>query len=553
VCVRIESKPQISLNFNVCAGKHNNIHVAIGYGLANSIMLEGPDGVIIVDTLESVEVAREVKREFDRISGGKPVKALIYTHNHADHVFGAVEFASTGNGKTRVVNTDIVVYAHQSTATYLDRVLGVTNKIIFRRSMRQFGTYVQGTDDFINCGIGPYLLYTRNHTAGVIRPNKVFDEKLLVDICGFKLELHHCPGETEDQSVVWLPDESILLGADNMYKAFPNLYAIRGTAHRDTLKWVHSLDAMRDFKAETLVPSHTQPIVGKELVASTLKSYRDAIKYVHDQTVFHMNQGLHVDDIVQRVHLPPKLASHPYLQEFYGTVEWSVRSIFTGYLGWFSGDAKDLFPLDRQSHRERMIALAGSKELVQKQLDQAFATQDWQWALTLADVLQENSARAAALRGLASIQISANARNYLLTQALESEGLQIRPSLDQRRRVIDTAPLSNLFRAMTVNLKAAKALDTDQRIFFNFHDVNQVMLLHVHSGIADVSVECFSGVCSINSDREDDIIVKLTSKVWRDILGKRRSPVAAYISSELIVEKGSSIRLATLLKKFQSD
>ncbi|HAN26433.1 MAG TPA: MBL fold metallo-hydrolase, partial [Haliea salexigens] len=57
------------------------IHVAIGYALANVILIEGDDGVIIVDTTESLEAARTVKAEFDRITD-KPVQAIIYTHNH---------------------------------------------------------------------------------------------------------------------------------------------------------------------------------------------------------------------------------------------------------------------------------------------------------------------------------------------------------------------------------------------------------------------------------------------------------------------------------------
>ena len=35
-----------------------NVYVAIGYGLANSVMIEGEDGLVIIDTLESNEVAR---------------------------------------------------------------------------------------------------------------------------------------------------------------------------------------------------------------------------------------------------------------------------------------------------------------------------------------------------------------------------------------------------------------------------------------------------------------------------------------------------------------
>ena len=44
------------------------IHVAIGYGLANSILIEGKDGVIIVDTMESAEAAKPVNEAFKKIT-----------------------------------------------------------------------------------------------------------------------------------------------------------------------------------------------------------------------------------------------------------------------------------------------------------------------------------------------------------------------------------------------------------------------------------------------------------------------------------------------------
>ena len=36
----------------------DNIYVAAGFGLANSILIEGDDGVVIIDTMENNEVAR---------------------------------------------------------------------------------------------------------------------------------------------------------------------------------------------------------------------------------------------------------------------------------------------------------------------------------------------------------------------------------------------------------------------------------------------------------------------------------------------------------------
>ena len=68
--------------------------------------------------------------------------------------------------------------------------------------------------------------------------------------------------------------------------------------------------------------------------------FRDGIQLLHDQTVRYMNKGLYPDEITRKVLLPPYLANHPFLQEFYGTVEWSIKAVFANYMGWFSGKVK---------------------------------------------------------------------------------------------------------------------------------------------------------------------------------------------------------------------
>ena len=63
------------------------VHVAIGYALANSILIEAPEGLIVVDTTESEGAMQEVWKEFRKISD-KPLKGVIYSHSHEDHVGG---------------------------------------------------------------------------------------------------------------------------------------------------------------------------------------------------------------------------------------------------------------------------------------------------------------------------------------------------------------------------------------------------------------------------------------------------------------------------------
>ena len=67
----------------------SGVWVAIGYSLANSMLLEAPDALIVVDTTESIDSARKVAAEFRKLRPEKRVRTIVYTHNHADHTFGA--------------------------------------------------------------------------------------------------------------------------------------------------------------------------------------------------------------------------------------------------------------------------------------------------------------------------------------------------------------------------------------------------------------------------------------------------------------------------------
>lgn len=220
-----------------------------------------------------------------------------------------------------------------------------------------------------------------------MKPTHPFKDKLKVTLGGIDLELYHAPGETNDQIVVWWPEEQVLFPADNIYRAFPNLYAIRGTMSRDTLTWVKAIDLMRGLKPRIMVPQHTRPLEGSNEIMEILTAYRDAIQIVHDQTVRYMNKGLYPDEIAQIVTLPPHLASHPFLQEFYGTVEWSVKAVFCNYMGWFSGKASELHPLERKEQSKALVDLAGGPLRMEEKMKEAFIDGKFQWALQLADAM----------------------------------------------------------------------------------------------------------------------------------------------------------------------
>jgi alkyl sulfatase BDS1-like metallo-beta-lactamase superfamily hydrolase len=521
----------------------DGVHVAVGFGLANSILVEGSDGVVVVDTMESVEAARAVQSEFARITS-KPVRAIVYTHNHTDHVFGARAFATDPASPPPV-------YAHETTSHYIDRVVNVIRPAIYTRSMRMFGNYLP-PGGVVNAGIGPFLATGHGGgTLGLLRPSHTFAERLELEIAGVRLELVHAPGETDDQIFVWLPDERVLLPGDNFYRSFPNLYTIRGTPHRDLLQWVASLDAMRDRRPEHLVPSHTRPLSGADRIQDVLTDYRDAIQFVHDQTVRGMNRGLTPDELVETVRLPDHLAASPFLQEFYGTVEWSVRSVFTGYLGWFGGDAARLSPLAPDVRARRMAELAETSAPLLEHARRALEAGDAQWAAELAshavragpDEAEATRVAAAALRALGEAQRSANVRHYLLTQALELEGaVEIREADPSTlpRELIESFPIAGFLRSMSVNLDPERSADVDRVVGFRFPDTGEEFTLHVRRGVAEVRPRF---------PREPEISVRVDTRVWKEILVGVRSPAVAFASGDVEVE-GSTLDLVALLRLF---
>ena len=127
--------------------------------------------------------------------------------------------------------------------------------------------------------------------TGARMPTDVFSGRAEFELGGVRVELREAHGETEDQLFVWLPEARVLLCGDNYYRAFPNLYTLRGTRPRPVDRWIESLDRMRRLQPEVLVPSHTTPVRGRDAVARELRTYRDGIQWVRDAVVRGAKRG----------------------------------------------------------------------------------------------------------------------------------------------------------------------------------------------------------------------------------------------------------------------
>ena len=400
-----------------------NVYQAFGFAASNVYMVIGVDGIIIIDTSETTTAAKNILAEFRKITS-LPVKAIILTHSHRDHVSGASVFAEGENpeilASDKSSEDPLIVATEHPRAT----------RAMQMRTKRQFGIGLSYPEEIIGIGVGPGDRPLKGMGEGILKPSrKIAEDGETVELCGVSLQLIMAPGETPDHMVVWYPEKKILFSGDNFYRSFPNLYAIRGTEYRDFDTWANTMDLLLSFKPEVLAPGHTKAIFGFQNITAVLGDYRDAIRHVVNETRNGMDAGLTIDDLAHSVKLPENLANKPHLREYYGRVDFAVRAYFVGTMGWFDGNPTSLSSLSPRDEAERFIKLAGGPDKVKSEVNKARSKGDYQWALQLIDRLicstedtnDLNKLKAKILRQHAVSQINCPTRHYYIQYAKELE------------------------------------------------------------------------------------------------------------------------------------
>lgn len=523
------------------------VWVALGFDLANVALIHTLEGNIIVDAGMSPAKALEIKSALEREAPSGPVKALIYTHSHIDHVGGASIWVEEGTQ----------IWATEGFSQHLLKQYGLFREAERRRGLRQFGMRVDLKS--LPCSaIGPRPDMEAAEKTGVLFPTNFFRGRKEIQLGGLRLDLVEAHGETHDHLFVWIPEDRTLLCGDNFYWSFPNLYTLRGTSPRPVEDWIQSLDSMRSLGAEHLVPGHTRPVHGKEEIATVLRDYRDAIQWVRDEVVRGANLGLDMDTLVEEVKLPPHLAKQPQNRELYGQVDWSVRAVYTNNLGWFDERAQRLYPLSHVDAARREVQLMGGPQKLLNLAAVALEEADPRWAIHLLSKLKESGLAqdktleelkellAASYERLAQEIPNSNGRGYLLESVQElRQGIlkTSRPAADPR--FLEQIPLPHLFSLMSTALAPEKAMDLEECLAFVFPDEARRFNLTVRRGIAEV----WEGE-PLPGTPEPLAVLTMNSVDFRRILFKLANPASLYLKGRISVQ-GSWLQALAFLTKFR--
>ncbi|PYX51651.1 MAG: hypothetical protein DMG79_02655 [Acidobacteria bacterium] len=353
----------------------------------NVYLVKTPAGNVIIDTA-AADQAPIAKKILTAESQGL-IKYIILTHGHADHIGGIDLWKQPG---TQIIaQRNYVEFVNY--VTRLEGFFAPRNAAAFNRAPHEAGPWAGNFGAKIDSTI-------------------FFDETYKFTLGGIEFDLFSTPGETPDHLTVWIPAYKAAFIGDNYAgigipepNSFPNLYAIRGTKPRWALDWIKSLDTVLGLKPEIVLNGHGDPIVGNAEITRRLKRYRDAIQYVHDETVKGMNSGKDVFTLMQEIKLP---ASYE-LSEVFGKVSWSVRGIYDGYAGWYDMNPANMYELPPSSVYPDLVKLAGGPEAITRLALVKVEADNPVEALHLTDIVlasdQNNSAALnARIKALESLQ-----------------------------------------------------------------------------------------------------------------------------------------------------
>jgi alkyl sulfatase BDS1-like metallo-beta-lactamase superfamily hydrolase len=520
--------------YAICPG----VWCLVGNGLSNQTFVDAPDGIIAIDTGESIEEMRAAIKELRAVTT-RPIVAVLYTHFH--YVGGTQ--AVFEEDPTAI----IPIWGHEKIAFNRLRTTSEISPAYSRGLVEQFAVTLplDGADGVVNVGLGQFYRDPAHapHTYGFIAPENTFAAECTIRVAGLDIQVTPAPSDADDSVTYWFDSKKLCVN-NLVWPVLFNIFAIRGEEYRDPQVMLRGLDHLLGLHSEHLAGVHGPPISGADDIKERATKYRDSIQFLWDQTVRHTNRGMSSVDLAANIRLPEHCDNDYITSEMYGVAEHHVRQIRSGIFGFFDGHEANLFPLSTQDHADRMIKGFGGKETVRTQARQAIDHDDLRFAIELSSWLaystdpsdSDKQLLASALRLVAQRTPAANIRNWCLARARHLDGSFDATRFNTHRiskRQILSGPISSAVSILRVLLEPTRAEGLDIEIAFKFP--NGTTGLHIRNSVA---------VPTNGSNANHSISCELA--VWADILSGSTTLSQAIATSALHIEGNASEVLRAL-------
>lgn len=470
----------------------DGIYQVRNYDLSNMTIVEGKQGVTVMDPLVSSETAKAALNLYYQHRPKKPVVAVIYTHSHVDHyggVRGVVNEADVKSGKVKI-------YAP---AGFLEAA--VAENVMAGTAMSRRASYMYGNllppspTGQIGAGLGTT---TSAGTVTLIPPTVTVNktgETHVID--GLTYVFLMAPGsEAPSEFLFYIKEKKALNAAEDSTHTLHNTYSLRGAKIREPLPWSKYLNqvlTMWGNDVQVMYSMHHWPVFGNKEVNEHLAQQRDMYRYINDETLRMANKGMTMTEIAEQFKMPKAIATNFSNRGYYGSVNHNVKATYVLYLGWFIGNPATLNELPPEETGKRYVDMMGGADNLLKKAKEYYDKGDYRFVAQVVNNLvfaDPNNQAAKNLQADALEQLGYQAesgpwRNFYLTGAKElREGIKKLPTPDTASpdtvRAMDT---DLFFDYLAMRLDGEKADGKKIGINLDFTDLKKKYALEMENGV----------------------------------------------------------------------
>ncbi len=225
---------------------------------SNAGLVVGDDYAVLVDSLATVGLTRGLMEQVRRVTD-RPVRYIVNTHHHGDHVWG-------------------------------NQVLSEAHIICHRR----------GREELLKAAVpDPKLLgmmFAGLDFQGIAAtpPHITFEDRLSLHCGGRELQaIYLGPGHSVSDVIVYMPQEGVVFGGDLLF-----LYSTPLGTYGSFEGWIRAMDSMANLEAATYVPGHG-PLCSRKGVEES----REYLVFVREEARKRFERGMNADEAARDIDL----------------------------------------------------------------------------------------------------------------------------------------------------------------------------------------------------------------------------------------------------------